>query len=471
MFNTLRRRFILSHTLPLLLVVPLTGIALVYILESQVLLVNLAAETKSEATLLAQIAADRPDIWSDSAAAQTFVDQFKSQLVPRIMLLDPHGRLLASSDAADANLVGQVPPINNLGPVLAGTMSVRSVYGQQLQTEIVDVLAPVVDSQQHVVGVVRLTHRLAGVSAEFFRLRAFIGEILGVALVLGAMVGLVLAFNLERPLRQAAQSVYRLASGQDPTPLPEQGPDEVRVLLHAFNTLAERIRAVEEARRLLLSNLVHELGTPLGALNSGIQALRGGADQQADLRQELLDGMEEEISHLRRLLDDLARLYDRVLGGMKTDLRPLAFDEWLPRVLTTWKHAAQAKGLQWQVDIPDNLPILRADPDRLAQVMSNLLSNAIKYTKAGGTVSVTAGRAGDEIWIRVSDTGVGIPTDEQALIFDPFYRGRSSGRFSDGMGLGLTIAKDLAISHGGRLEVDSAPGKGSRLTLWLPVNT
>ncbi len=469
MLDTLRSRLIVSHALPLLVVVPLMGIALIYLLESQVLLPSLAAETQGEATLLAEQVSDDPNIWQNAASAQSFVRRVQSDVTARIMLLDAQGRLLGSSDPRDMARVGQ--PIANAGmnAILAGQVSVHTDYGQYLDSESADVFIPVLSATHQVVGVVRLTHQLASVLERFLRLRAFIGAVLGSALVLGAVVGLILALNLERPLQQLTLSVYHLSSGQELAPLPERGPKEVRVLFAAFNAMTDRLRALEETRRQLLSNLIHELGTPLGALNSGLQALRGGAADQPELRQELLGGMEDEVRHLRRLLDDLARLYDRVLGAVKLNLRPLLLDEWLPRVLTTWHQAALAKDLRWQVEIPGGLPVVQVDADRLAQVIGNLLSNAIKYTPAGGSVSVVARREANRVCVCISDTGIGIPQDEQAAIFSPFYRGRSGGRFAEGMGLGLTIANDLAIAHGGKLEVESAPGRGSRFRLWLPA--
>jgi two-component system, OmpR family, sensor histidine kinase BaeS len=257
--------------------------------------------------------------------------------------------------------------------------------------------------------------------------------------------------------------------GRGLTPVTEEGPQEFRDLLQAFKVLTERLHSAEEARRQLLSNLVHEIGTPLGALNSGIQALRGGADEQAALRQELLAGMEDEIGHLRRLLSDLAHLDDRAAGPLKLNRKEMQVEAWLTKVLATWAAAAQAKALTWESRVASDLPAILGDPDRLAQVLNNLVSNAIKYTKPGGVISVVADRAGDQICISVSDTGVGIPLDEQTLIFNPFFRSRMGKRVSEGMGLGLGIAQDLVHAHGGKLIVESTPGQGSRFTLWLPA--
>jgi signal transduction histidine kinase len=157
-----------------------------------------------------------------------------------------------------------------------------------------------------------------------------------------------------------------------------------------------------------------------------------------------------------------------VLGTVNLELQPLSISGWLPTVLAPWREAAQAKALHWKTDIPPDLPNLEADRDRLAQAVGNLLSNACKFTPPGGQVSVTAGTESGSIWIRVDDTGPGIPPAEQERIFTPFFRSQTSPRFPEGMGLGLSIARDLVAAHGGRLEVQSTLGVGTQFTIWLP---
>jgi signal transduction histidine kinase len=181
--------------------------------------------------------------------------------------------------------------------------------------------------------------------------------------------------------------------------------------------------------------------------------------------------MDAEVERLGRLLDDLAGLHDQVLGTLELNRQPTALSEWLAGTLPPWRESVQAKGLKWVAAIPPNLPTADVDPDRLAQVVGNLLSNAIKYTPPKGTVSLDAGAEGEEAWIRVSDTGPGIGPEEQGRIFAPFYRSQPGRRFPQGMGLGLSIAFSLAAAHGGRLELDSAPGQGSRFTVWLPLHS
>jgi signal transduction histidine kinase len=332
-FNTLRGRFILSHLLPTLVVVPLLGLALVYILQTQVLLANLSEALTGEAVVVAAVAADYPTIWIDQADAQTFVSRIGPRLQARAMLIAPNQTLWASSDPADAALVGQPIDIAGLSTALTGQLSTRLAYDRSLRGDIFDVLVPVAGLDQNILGVIRLSHPLSGVYQRYEWLRYLVAGILAAGLILGAVVGLVLAVNLERPLRQATGAVYQLARDERSSPLLERGPQEMRLLLRAVNTLVERLQALEQARRQLLANLVHELGRPLGALRSAIQALQGGADQEAALRGELLTGMDGEVGRLRRLLDDLAQLYGQALGPIELDRRPTALTDWLTGVL------------------------------------------------------------------------------------------------------------------------------------------
>ena len=469
MLNSLSRRFIVSHLIPLLVMVPLMGIALVYVLETQVLLPNLSNELVGQAGLVTEMAADQSSLWRDSAAAQAFAERVSARLTARLILLDASGRLLASSESADVDRVGQPLDHPDLSKVLTGETSIHVDYSSRMHSEVADVLMPVSGSDGQVVGIIRLTHRLENVYELFARVRYLIIGILFAGLLLGSAVGWVLALNLEMPLRRVTLAVHQLASGELQEPLAEDGPDEIRILIRSFNSFVQRLQTLEQNRRQLLANLVHELGRPLGGLHSAVQALLGGADRVEALRRELLVGMDAEIARLRRLLDDLAHLREQLTGMLELARRPVAMSEWLPNLLATRREEARQKGIQWQETIPPDLPTLEIDPDRLAQALGNLVSNAIKYTPSGGMVSVEAGTAATGTFIQVNDTGPGIPTEEMERIFMPFYRGRTGRRFPQGMGLGLAIARDLVMAHGGRLQVESAPGQGSRFTVWLPL--
>jgi two-component system sensor histidine kinase BaeS len=471
MLRTLRNRLILSHVLPLLIIVPLMGVAIIYALETQVLLPSLSKELAGEASLLAEIASSQPEIWKNSDFAQDILTQARPYLAARVMWLAPDGRLLASSDPTDADRLGQLLEVPDFTDTRPGEVDSHTDFSQRLQGEIVDVYAPVITAENQIVGIVRLSYRFATVYEDFLQLRYLIAAILIVSLVAGVLLGSSLALNINSPLQKVIDAVYDLARGSRKSALTEHGPEEIRLLQHSVNHLMERLHSLEEARQRLLANLVHEIGRPLGALHAAVQALLLTPQADHQVLEEMLAGMNDETSRLQRLLDELAHLHDLVLGTLELERQPVALGEWLLGVLRPWEAAAHEKRLHWEISLPASLPCVDLDPLRLAQVVGNLLSNAIKYTPAGGTVSVAAGTTEGKIWIKVSDTGPGIPSEEQAKIFTPFYRSLHDKRIAQGMGLGLSIARDLVEAHEGRLEVQSQPGLGSQFAVWLPLTT
>jgi two-component system sensor histidine kinase BaeS len=469
MLNSLRGRFILSHILPLLVILPIIGLSLIYLLESQVVLRSLSEEVLSEALLASEMAGSRTDIWVDRSQAQALVVLIHTHSGARVMLVSGAGSLLMSSDPDDWDQLDHPLSMEGAVSALGGQRSVSQTYSARLHDEIVDVWVPVVDGTQRVIGALRLSHNLGTVYSRFLRLRYVVLGSVVVGLVLSALVGWSLAANLERPLSEVTRAIHQLVGGERLAPLPEEGPHELRLLAHSVNTLVERLHTLEDTRSRLLANLVHELGRPLGALRSAIQALLGGADRDENLRQELLIGMDREVGLLRHLLDDLVGLHDRVIGSLELDPQETDVKAWLVPILAPWREAALAKGLIWEADIPAELPALVVDPERLEQALGNLLSNAVKFTPSGGVVSVGAGVQSDDLWLQVSDSGPGIAEEDRRHIFEPLYRKQASRRFAQGMGLGLSIAHDLVAAHGGHIEVESAPGLGSHFTVHLPL--
>jgi signal transduction histidine kinase len=466
MFKTLRVRLLASILIPILVIVPVVAWVLLYLLQTQVILAGIANELIRQAVLVADMSTSSLEIWLDPAEAQAFVARVSPRLSAKLMLLDPQGHLIVSSDPNDAQLVGKVYEMPDLQHLLSMEMPVEVKYKN---SQIEDVIVPAVTSSGTLIGFVRLTNPLASLYARSAQLGQIALIVAAGGILGGLVVGWLLARSLERPLKKTSLAVYGLANGQLPlSPLNEEGPEEVKVLVRAFNTLMERLRASEETRKRLLANTVHELGRPLGALLSALQALRGGADEQTDLRKELLGGMESEVVVLQHLLEDLAHL-EQGVSPLNLNRQTIQVSEWLPMLLRTWNEAALEKKLAWEQNIPGDLPAVSFDPDRIAQALGNLLSNAIRYTPAGGKVRVSASIEEPRLVILVQDTGPGISTDEQAHIFQPLYRGKAAKRFSEGMGLGLPIARDLVQAHNGELTVQSSPGQGSQFTIHLPL--
>jgi len=465
--RTLRGRLVLSHILPLLLVLPLVGIGLVYILETQVLLTELTEDLTDRATIIAEAIVSHPDLLSDAEDVQRFVSSISLNLEEQIIILKPNGDIIAASNPDSGATSSQIIIMERLEIGSDGEPSVSVQYNFFQQGA--EVFIPVVGADQQLQFIVGVTQSLEGVATEFDRLRKWVLVILLIELALACVIGYVLALRLSRPISRVSTAIIDIADGQSIEPLPPAGPQEIRRLSLAVNILSERLRILEETRRRSLANIVHELGRPLGAILSAIHVLRQAPGDDLEIRRELLAGAEAEINRMQPLLDDLAHLHGQVTGTLELAYQPTPLSEWLPPILLPWRAAALDKGLEWEAVIPLDLPTANLDPKRMAQAIGNLLSNAIKYTPEGGRVGVSAGTVKTEVWLAVKDNGPGISPEDEERIFEAFFRSRRDRRFPQGLGLGLTIARDLVEAHGGHVELVSEPGEGSRFTIYFPM--
>lgn len=467
MFQSLRWRLILNALIPMLIILPVTGILITYLLETQIFLANLTNEITRQAVLVADTASTYTEIWQDPVRAQAFVERVSPNLTAKLMLLDPTGRLIVSSDPADSFLVGQVLNVPDANLLMTQDMPAEVTINDK---KITDISVPVFNVNAQLIGFVRLTNPLANIYQRSQELRQVMLIVMVSGLLVGILLSWILGREVEKPLRQTTQAAYRLANGDHPTPLPESGPRETRLLQNAFNTLVDRLQTLESSRKRLLANLVHELGRPLGALRSASQALLGGAVNDPQLSHELLQGMDDELVRLQNLLDEVAHLHEQVLGNLDLRLQDVQLTQWFLAILPTWQRLASDKKLNWENYLADDLPeTVHIDPDRMTQVLSNLISNAIRYTPANGKISISLSRTDEELLIRVSDSGPGIHPEEAQQVFEPFKRGKAAQRLPEGMGLGLSIARDLVQAHGGKLVLEENHQPGTQLTIHLPL--
>jgi two-component system, OmpR family, sensor histidine kinase BaeS len=464
--RSLESRLIISHILPVLIVVPLVGLILIYLLETQIMLTQMSGDISDKANLIAETVNGRPELLQDINQAETFIDGVSIYIEEQVFLFGPEGEIVASNEAVADSDFEDLAGDTGLEKAAAGEENLVIIYGLAEQRAIV--LVPVQDINRQLVGIVAVTDTLASTANQFQRLRTIIAGALAFQLVLGALIGYLLARRLEKPINRAASAVVAISRGEQINPVPIGGPEEIQDLSEAVNILSDRLRLLEETRQRSLANIVHELGRPLGAINTATYVLRQGAGDDPQVRDELLAGIESAVLNMEPLLNDLAQLYGQGQGSIQLNLQPVNLNEWLLPSLLPWRTVAREKGLNWQTDFAEELPIVEIDPERMNQVIGNLISNAIKYTPQGGAVTVTADADPGMITIAVCDTGLGIDLEEQERIFEPFYRSQAHRRFPQGLGLGLTIARDLVEAHGGTLDLVSAPGEGSCFTVHLP---
>jgi two-component system OmpR family sensor kinase len=278
-----------------------------------------------------------------------------------------------------------------------------------------------------------------------------------------------LARRLTRPLERIAEGAREVGEASLSARIPEVSPDvELRDVVAILNAMLERLEAAFQAQRRFLADASHELRSPLANVRGTIEVALRRARSGEEYRDALAVAL-PEVERLSRLVNDLLRLSRADTGQLPFAFAPCQ----LPAVAedAVKAHASRAgeRSVRLALDAPEPLEVM-GDPDRLREVVDNLLDNAIRHAPRGSTVTVGVRREGARARLSVRDAGPGLSPQEQARVFDRFYRADGSrARNSGGMGLGLSIAKAIVDAHRGRISVRSAPGEGSCFLVDLPL--
>jgi PAS domain S-box-containing protein len=257
-----------------------------------------------------------------------------------------------------------------------------------------------------------------------------------------------------------------LTVGVAVTPLYGEEGDLARVIVNVVDIT--RFRQAEELKSTFVSVISHELKTPVALIKGYAETLRReDADWDRATVRESLDVIGEEADHLTHLIDSLLEASRIQAGGLKLEPTDVHLARLAEKVVDGFR--TQTSRHTFELDFPADFPVVWGDPERLGEVLSNLVSNAIKYSPDGGTVWV-GGRADQTgVTVYVADQGIGIPAEEQDRIFDRFYRVEAGlQRRTEGAGLGLYLVRAIVEAHGGRVWVESAPGRGSIFMFTLP---
>ncbi len=232
-----------------------------------------------------------------------------------------------------------------------------------------------------------------------------------------------------------------------------------------------RLKQLESARQEFVANVSHELRTPLSLIKGYVETLLDGARENPEVAVKFLQTIDRNAERLRLLIEDLLTISELESGRVRLNLQPVKLAQIVANVFDDFKARAEAKGVRLVSEVPDLK--VRADSDRLDQVLSNLVENAIKYGKLRGTVSVSASLAPpDQVEVSVRDDGPGIPPEALERVFERFFRvDKARSREQGGTGLGLSIVKHIVQGHGGRVWAKSDPGNGATIYFTLPLET
>jgi len=288
----------------------------------------------------------------------------------------------------------------------------------------------------------------------------FLGPLLVIVLVGGYIAWRVLR-RTAAPVADVMEAADRVAAGDYATRVDPRGSDEVRRLADSFNEMTRRLELNEEQRRALLADVAHELRTPLSVVRGNVEGMIDGVIPRDD---ERLASLLAATQRMTRLLEDLQTLSTAQAGVLRLHREPTDPRRLVDDVVRAFAPLADERGVRLAAQV-DGAPELDADPLRLRQVLDNLVANAVRYTPQGGSVTVQAWRAADDVLFAVADTGRGIAPDELAHLFERF----SKSADSKGSGLGLAIARSLVESHGGTIAAQSEPGRGTVITFRIPL--
>jgi two-component system sensor histidine kinase BaeS len=285
----------------------------------------------------------------------------------------------------------------------------------------------------------------------------------GGVIVAGAL-GLYLSRRITKPLASLAAAADHVAGGRYDVDVPlVPGDDEISHLAERFGQMTAELAAANARERNFLMSVSHELRTPLTAIRGHVDALREGVVEDPELAGASLDVIALETDRLARLVGDildLAKLdaHRFTLLEEEVDMEALC-----DQAYSAFKEEARRRAIEYRREVSAR-PVIVTDGDRVLQIISNLLQNAFRWTPDGGRIGLSLEHTNGNVRVAVADTGPGINVEERELIFRPFVSGEGSG----GTGLGLTIARELAVALGGSIELETEPGEGSRFQLVLP---
>jgi signal transduction histidine kinase len=314
----------------------------------------------------------------------------------------------------------------------------------------------------------------AGLTGEAISALRFIRRSWWQLLVAGAIAGAtglllarLLALGMTRPLREMAAAARRMAQGDYGHRVRVSSRDEVGQLAEAFNRMAREMEGVERLRRELVANVSHELKTPISALRAHLENLLDGVERSD---RETLAVMLAQSERLSRLVDELLDLSRLESGEVPLSVEPVLLRPLVEQVIAEVAIARPAHPVEVANDVPPALAPVRADGERLHQVLFNLLDNAVRFTPPGERVGVTAAADGGRVEVSVADTGPGIPEAELSRVFERFYRlDHARNRSDGGTGIGLTIARSLVEAHAGAIWAERGPEGGSVFRFSLPM--
>ena len=450
LFYSLQFRLILGFALVLALALASVSFYVGYAAEQEVG----RFENRRETAITARVQQVMARMYSDRrnpAQVQAVLEQAGRLSGRRIILQDPNGEVAGDShmriDSRRQRPTTESGPV----PILVAGREVWSLF-VATDTDPDGIPEPAVAS---LVSTVNESLIWTGVAAG----------------ALGVLLVSILSRRLLSPITTLGEVAQHLGSGDFSKRAPTEGAGELRQLSLTFNSMAANLEDAERQRRNLVADVAHELRTPVSNIQGYLEALKDGLLQPDEATIATIHG---QVIHLGHLVEDLRLLAQAEAGALQLNRIPGRMQDVLRVCVEAVRPRAEAKGIALNLEAVDLMPMVEMDGTRISQVVNNLLENAIIHTPDGGSITVSVGYSGptgsEMVRVAVADSGPGIQSEDLTRVFDRFFwADPSRARATGGVGLGLTIAKQLVEVHGGTIHVESIVPTGARFVFELPV--
>lgn len=399
-----------------------------------------------------------------------------------------------SSEVINANLTqmatiysGRVMVINEDLKVLRDTYSldegktdvsenvVRCMRGESTnyydrKNRYIEVTSPIMESGgNRVKGVVLASVPTDSIESSVAILYTQGGALIGIVMIILAAVSIFAADRVVRPLHRITSAIENVTEGYTDDVLHEDTFTETRQISEAFNKMLGRLKQLDESREEFVSNVSHELKTPMTSMKVLADSLLEQDNVPVEMYQEFMGDIAKEIDRENQIITDLLSLVKMDKTGQNINIQSVNINDLLEQILKRLKPIAEKKNVEMVLESfrPVSAEI---DETKFSLAVSNLVENAIKYNHDNGWVHVSLNADHKYFYIRVEDSGIGIPEEDQAHIFERFYRvDKSHSREIGGTGLGLAIARNAVIMHRGSIKVYSNEGEGTTFTVRIPL--
>ena len=390
-----------------------------------------------------------------------------SELDGRILLVSPDGKVQLDTFAL---LDGSRLSLPEVTQALNGSVSAAyGIYPAGAQGEYAALCAAQMTQGGNTIGALLVSMPVTELHNAIVTVEKQLLTVFAVVAAAALIAAMIFSVTLTRPVKALTSTIRRMGRGDLSARASIRASGELKELADSYNTMAEKIENFDRSRSQFVSNASHELKTPLTAMKLLLECLIDQPEMPQELRMEFMQDMNHEIDRLSGIITDLLTLskmdsQDTALHLADVDLAALTAE-----ALHTLRPVADKAGQRIVAELPASVR-LRGDATKLSQIVYNLADNAIKYTPEGGEIQVGLTVKGRSAILTVSDNGIGIPEEEQAHVFDRFYRvDKARSRATGGTGLGLSIVRQMVQLHGGSITLSSRPGHGTTFTVTLPM--